>query len=118
MNLSSYFIDRPIFAGVLSFVIFMMGAIALFQLPISEYPEVSPPSVQVSASFPGANPSVIAETVATPLEEAISGVEDMMYFKSVAGSDGVLQLTVTFLNSSKCYQMTRLVSCAKIIPHR
>ncbi len=96
MNLSGYFIDRPIFAGVLSFVIFMLGAIALFQLPISEYPEVSPPSVQVSASFPGANPSVIAETVATPLEEQINGVENLLYMNSLATADGRLSITVTF----------------------
>ncbi len=96
MSLSSYFIDRPIFAGVLSFVIFLFGAIAMFQLPISEYPEVSPPSVQVSASFPGANPSVIAETVATPLEEQISGIENLLYMNSLATADGRLSLTITF----------------------
>lgn len=96
MNLSSHFIDRPIFAGVISFVIFLFGAIAMFQLPISEYPEVSPPSVQVSASFPGANPSVIAETVATPLEEQISGVENLLYMNSLASANGNLSLTVTF----------------------
>ncbi|MAQ71045.1 MAG: multidrug efflux RND transporter permease subunit [Alphaproteobacteria bacterium] len=96
MNLSSHFIDRPIFAGVLSFVIFLMGAIAMFQLPISEYPEVSPPSVQVTANFPGASPSVISETVATPLEEQISGVENLLYMNSLATTDGRLTLTVTF----------------------
>ncbi len=96
MNLSSHFIDRPIFAGVISFVIFLMGAIAMFQLPISEYPEVSPPSVQITASFPGANPAVIAETVAAPLEEQISGVENLLYMNSLATSDGNLSLTVTF----------------------
>ncbi|MCB1650624.1 MAG: multidrug efflux RND transporter permease subunit [Alphaproteobacteria bacterium] len=96
MILSSRFIDRPIFAGVLSLIIFLMGAISLFQLPVSEYPEVSPPSVQVRASFPGANPSVIAETVATPLEEQISGVEDLLYMNSLASADGNLSLTATF----------------------
>ena len=96
MIVSSHFIDRPIFAGVLSLVIFLMGAIALFQLPISEYPEVSPPSVVVNASFPGANPSVIAETVATPLEEQINGVENLLYMNSLASADGNLSLTVTF----------------------
>ncbi len=96
MNLSTHFIDKPIFAGVLSFVIFMFGAIALFQLPISEYPEVSPPSVQVSANFPGANPSVIAETVATPLEEQISGIENLLYMNSLATADGRLSMTITF----------------------
>ncbi len=96
MNISNHFIDRPIFAGVLSLVIFMMGAIAMFQLPVSEYPEVTPPSVQVTANFPGANPSVIAETVATPLEEQISGIENLLYMNSLASSDGRLSLTVTF----------------------
>jgi multidrug efflux pump len=96
MDFSKFFIDRPIFAAVLSIVIFAAGLIAIPQLPISEYPDVVPPTVQVRASYPGANPKVIAETVATPLEEAINGVEDMMYMKSVAGSDGVLVTTVTF----------------------
>ena len=96
MDFSKFFIDRPIFAAVLSIVIFAAGLIAIPLLPISEYPEVVPPTVVVRAVYPGANPKVIAETVATPLEEAINGVEDMMYMKSVAGSDGVLQMTVTF----------------------
>src|SRR3990167_274938 len=96
MDFSRFFIDRPIFAAVLSIIIFAAGLIAIPQLPISEYPEVVPPTVQVQAIYPGANPKVIAETVATPLEEAINGVEDMMYMKSVAGSDGVLVITVTF----------------------
>jgi multidrug efflux pump len=96
MNLSKFFIDRPIFAGVLSVLIFLIGAISMFKLPISEYPEVVPPSVVVRAQFPGANPKVIAETVATPLEEQINGVEDMLYMQSQANSDGNLTLTVTF----------------------
>jgi multidrug efflux pump len=96
MNLSRFFIDRPIFAAVLSIIIFVAGAIALPLLPISEYPEVVPPTVQVTATYPGANPKVIAETVASPLEDAITGVENLIYMKSVAGSDGVLVTTVTF----------------------
>ncbi|WP_407353538.1 efflux RND transporter permease subunit [Luteimonas sp. R10] len=96
MDFSRFFIDRPIFAAVLSIIIFAIGLIAIPNLPMSEYPDVAPPSVMVRTVYPGANPKVIAETVATPLEEAINGVEDMMYLKSVAGSDGVLQLTVTF----------------------
>ena len=96
MDFSKFFIDRPIFAAVLSIIIFAAGLIALPLLPISEYPDVVPPSVQVRAVYPGANPKEISETVATPLEEAINGVENMMYMKSVAGSDGVLLLTVTF----------------------
>ncbi len=96
MNFSRFFVDRPIFAAVLSIIILAVGAISIPMLPISEYPEVVPPSVVVRTVYPGANPKVIAETVATPLEESINGVEDMMYLKSVAGSDGVLQMTVTF----------------------
>src|SRR5580765_2298868 len=104
MDFSKFFIDRPIFAAVLSIVIFTAGLIALPQLPISEYPEVVPPTVQVRAIYPGANPKVIAETVATPLEEAINGVENMIYMKSVAGSDGVLVTTVTFKPGSNVDQ--------------
>jgi len=96
MTISKFFIDRPIFAGVISVFIFLIGLISMFQLPISEYPEVVPPSVVVSAQFPGANPKAIAESVATPLEEQINGVEDMLYMFSQASSDGSLTLTVTF----------------------
>jgi multidrug efflux pump len=96
MNISKFFIDRPIFAGVLSVLILLAGALAMFQLPISEYPEVVPPSVVVRAQYPGANPKVIAETVASPLEESINGVEDMLYMQSQANSDGNLTLTVNF----------------------
>lgn len=79
MRFARFFIDRPIFAAVLSIIIFLIGAIAVWQLPISQYPEVVPPSVQVRAQYPGANPKVIAETVAAPLEQEINGVEDMLY---------------------------------------
>ncbi len=96
MNISKFFIDRPIFAGVLSVLILLGGLLAMFQLPIAEYPEVVPPSVVVRAQYPGANPKVIAETVASPLEEAINGVEDMIYMQSQANSDGNLTLTVNF----------------------
>ena len=96
MDFSRFFVDRPIFAAVLSIIIFVAGLIAIPMLPISEYPDVVPPSVQVRAVYPGANPKTIAETVAAPLEEAITGVENMIYMKSVAGSDGVMSLTVTF----------------------
>src|ERR1700742_1375878 len=96
MNLSKFFIDRPIFAGVISVIIFLTGLIAMTQLPISEYPEIVPPSVVVTAQFPGANPQTIAETVATPLEEQINGTENMLYMSSSAASDGTLTLTVTF----------------------
>ena len=96
MNLSKFFIDRPIFAGVLSVLMLIAGLLALRVLPVSEYPEVVPPQVVVRANYPGANPKVIAETVATPLEEAINGVEGMLYMGSQATTDGLLTLTVTF----------------------
>lgn len=96
MNFSHFFINRPIFAAMLSLVFVITGAISLFQLPVSEYPEVVPPTVVVNATYPGANPKVIAETVATPLEQEINGLENMLYMSSQATSDGRLTLTVTF----------------------
>ncbi|MEJ6781906.1 efflux RND transporter permease subunit [Aminobacter sp. Piv2-1] len=96
MSLPRFFIDRPIFAIVLSALMLIAGVITLFQLPLSEYPSVTPPTVQVSASYPGASPEVIAETVAAPLEQSINGVEGMLYMSSQAATDGRMTLTVTF----------------------
>jgi multidrug efflux pump len=109
VNLSKFFIDRPIFAGVISVIIFLAGMIAMTRLPISEYPEVVPPSVVVTAQFPGANPQTIAETVATPLEEQINGTENMLYMGSSAASDGTLTLTVTFKLGTDANLATQLV---------
>jgi multidrug efflux pump len=95
-DFSRIFIDRPILATVLSALILVSGLIAIPNLPISEYPDVVPPSVQVTANYPGANPRTIADTVAGPLEEAVNGVENMIYMKSTASSDGQMALTVTF----------------------
>ncbi|MEG9603245.1 multidrug efflux RND transporter permease subunit [Serratia nematodiphila] len=96
MTFPRFFIQRPIFAIVLSILTLIAGTVALFQLPLSEYPAVTPPTVQVTASYPGANPKVIAETVAAPLEQAITGVEGMLYMSSQAATDGRMTLTVTF----------------------
>lgn len=109
MNFSQFFIHRPIFAGVLSILIFLAGAIAVFQLPITEYPEVVPPTVVVTANYPGANPKVIAETVATPIEQAIKGTENMLYMSSQATSDGRMTLTVTFAIGSDIDKAQTLV---------
>ncbi|WP_279480186.1 multidrug efflux RND transporter permease subunit [Aureimonas sp. SK2] len=109
MNISRFFVDRPVFAGVLSVLIFLGGLLSIFALPISEYPEVVPPSVVVRAAYPGANPAVIAETVATPLEEQINGVEGMLYMSSQATTDGTMQLTVTFRIGTDPDQAQQLV---------
>ncbi|AXA91384.1 efflux RND transporter permease subunit [Massilia sp. YMA4] len=96
MTFPRFFIDRPIFAIVLSVLTVIAGTVAFFRLPLSEYPSVTPPTVQVTASYPGANPKVIAETVAAPLEQAITGVEGMLYMSSQSATDGRMILTVTF----------------------
>ena len=96
MNISSVFIERPIFASVLAILIAVGGLLAIPSLPISEYPEIVPPNVVVSGTYPGASPKTIAETVITPLEQQINGVENAIYSNSVATPDGNFSITVTF----------------------
>ena len=96
MRLSHFFIDRPIFAGVLSLFITIVGAFAYFTLAVAQYPEVAPPTLQVTASYPGASADVVSETVATPLEQQVNGIENLQYFSSQSTGDGKLTLTLTF----------------------
>src|SRR5271166_5719700 len=94
--ISRFFIDRPIFAAVLSIVITLTGAIALLSLPIAQYPQITPPAVQVSINYPGASAQVVADTVGAPIEQQVNGVEGMLYMSSQSGNDGTYSLSVTF----------------------
>jgi multidrug efflux pump len=94
--ISRFFIDRPIFATVISVVITLAGSMAVFTLPVAQYPDVTPPTVQVTASFPGANANTVRDTVAAPIEEQVSGVEGMLYMSSICTNNGAYTLTVTF----------------------
>src|ERR1700725_16628 len=118
---SLFFIDRPIFASVLSIVIVLGGSIALFTLPVAQYPEIAPPTVEVSASYPGANAQVVADTVAAPIEQQVNGVENMMYMSSQCTNDGNYSLTVTFkpgsdLNISQVLVKNRVSIAQPVLP--
>ncbi len=118
---SRFFIDRPIFASVLSIFITLGGGIALFTLPVAQYPEIAPPTVEVSASYPGANAQVVADTVAAPIEQQVNGVEGMMYMSSQCTNDGNYTLTVTFkpgtdLNISQVLVQNRESLAEPILP--
>jgi len=118
---SRFFINRPIFASVMSIVITLAGTIALFTLPIAQYPEIAPPTVEVSAYYPGANAQVVADTVAAPIEQQVNGVENMMYMSSQCTNDGKYTLTVTFypgtdLNISQVLVQNRESLAEPILP--
>ncbi|MEP1553674.1 efflux RND transporter permease subunit, partial [Paraglaciecola sp.] len=96
MNFTQYFISRPKFASVLAIMVMIIGSIAYLGLPIEQYPQVAPPTIQVTASYPGANAEIAAKTVATPIEQQVNGVEDMLYLSSQSTADGTVTITVTF----------------------
>lgn len=96
MKIALFFIDRPVFATVISIIIVMVGVLSYFNLPIEQYPQVVPPTIQVQASYPGANAKTVAETVATPIEQEVNGVENMLYMDSQSTDDGQMRLTITF----------------------
>src|SRR5256884_2713880 len=118
---SRFFIGRPIFASVLSIVIVLGGSIALFTLPVAQYPEINPPTVEVSAVYPGANAQVVADTVAAPIEQQVNGAEGMMYMSSQCTNDGTYTLTVTFrpgtdLNLAQVLVQNRAALAQPILP--
>src|ERR1700676_5538132 len=121
MRLSHFFIDRPIFAGVLSLLITILGAFAFFTLAVAQYPEVAPPTLQVTATYPGASADVVSETVATPLEQQINGIENLQYFSSQSTGDGKLLLTLTFklgtdLNTAQMLTQSRVAIATPRLP--
>src|ERR1041384_994403 len=121
MRFSRFFIDRPVFAAVISIIVVLLGVFAYPTLPVAQYPEIAPPTITVTATYPGASAEVIADTVATPLEQEINGVEDMLYMSSSSTSDGRLQITITFklgtnLNNAQVLVQNRVSSAEPRLP--
>jgi HAE1 family hydrophobic/amphiphilic exporter-1 len=94
--MSKFFIERPVLANVIAFVTMLLGGVALSNLPVAQYPPITPPTIQVTANYPGANAKTLVETVALPIEQLVNGVEKMLYMQSTCTSDGKYSLTVTF----------------------
>ena len=92
MRFAHFFVDRPIFASVISLLLLIVGTIAYIELPVAQYPEIAPPTIVVRTAYPGADPQTIADTVSTPIEQEINGVEDMLYMSSYSSADGALSL--------------------------
>src|SRR3954470_19563760 len=119
--ISRFFIDRPIFASVVSIVMTLIGGIALAYLPIAQYPRITPPGVSISISYPGASAPVVADTVAAPIEQQVNGVEGMLYMSSQMGNDGSFSLTVTFdlgtdLNTALVMVQNRVTLALPLLP--
>src|SRR6516225_182697 len=119
--LARFFIDRPVFAWVISIVIVLAGLIAVVSLPIAQYPDITPPTIQVACAYPGANAQVVADTVAAPIEQQVNGVEGMMYMSSQCNNDGSYNLTVTFqqgidLNMAQVLVQTRVNLAVPLLP--
>lgn len=123
MRFAHFFVDRPIFAAVISILFLVVGSIAYTQLPVSQYPEIAPPTIVVRTSYPGADPQTIADTVSTPLEQQINGVEDMLYMSSYSSADGAMSLTITFKlvpisTRSRCSFRTAFPSPFPVFPRK
>jgi HAE1 family hydrophobic/amphiphilic exporter-1 len=118
---SRFFIERPIFANVIAIITILIGAVALWSLPVEQYSEITPPTVRVSAIYPGANAEVVSKTVAAPIEQQVNGVEDMLYMSSTSSSDGSYSLTVTFeigtdLDNAQVLVQNRVALAEPLLP--